>query len=168
MTPAPPAVRRLSLLGCALVTGAALVLPGCGDSGGATAETAATPTAPQKRTRASVAAGTAGAPCPAPLGAFVRSLDSLRRQLTVGLSYDPYTTRVKALRAGYEKLPIRRFGLACLTASGTPAERSFDKYVDAANAWGQCLAEASCETATIEPVLQHKWRLASRFLSAAE
>jgi hypothetical protein len=165
MTPAPSAARRLSPLGCALIVAVAVALPGCGDGGSATAESTAPP-APQKQAR-TTATGP-GAVCPARLDAFVRSLDSLRRQLAVGLSYDQYTARVKALRAEYEKLPIGRLGLACLATSGTPGERAFDKYVDAANAWGECLADASCETATIEPVLQRKWRLASHALSEAQ
>lgn len=161
--PAPPAARRLSLLGCALIATAALVLPGCGDSGAATADSTATPP-PQRQAR--IKAGP-GAACPTRLGAFVKSLDSLRKQLAVGLSYDQYAAKVKALRARYDKLPIDRLTLACLTSSGTPSEQAFDKYIDAANAWGECLADASCDTATIEPILQRKWRLASRSLSEA-
>src|ERR1700710_2509926 len=98
------------------------------------------------------------------LGAFVDALGGLRRQLAVGLSYDQYTARVKALRADYEGVPIERLDLACLAASGTPGERAFNKYIDAANAWGDCLADSSCDTATIEPVLQRKWQVASHLL----
>jgi hypothetical protein len=164
MTPAPPAARRLSPLGCVLIAAAALVLPGCGDSGAATAESTA---APPLQKQARVEAGP-GAPCPAPVDDFVKALDSLRKQLAVGLSYDQYTAKVKALRAGYDKLPIDRLALACLTSSGTPSERAFNEYIDAANAWGECLADASCDTATIEPILQRKWRIASRSLSEAQ
>jgi hypothetical protein len=163
MTPPPPTARRLSPLGCALVVIAAVALPGCGD-GGATAESTAAPP-PQKQAQARASPDT---DCPARLDVFVRSLDSLRQQLAVGLSYDRYAAKVRALRASYEKLPIERLDLACLTASGTPTERSFNKYIDAANAWGECLADASCDTATIEPVLQRKWRLASRLLGEAQ
>ena len=42
-----------------------------------------------------------------------------------------------------------------------------NKYIDAANAWGECLAEAGCTTASIEGALQHKWRVASHSLSEA-
>jgi len=140
-----------------------MVLPGCG-GGGATSVTS-TATSP---TQAQAQAKTASrAPCPSQVDAFVRSLDELRKQLAVGLSYDQYTARVKTLGASYGKLPIERLDLACLAASGTAGERSFNKYVDAANAWGECLADASCDTATIEPVLQRKWRLASHSLSEA-
>jgi hypothetical protein len=75
---------------------------------------------------------------------------------------------VKALRDRYDKLPIDRLAFGCLSSSGTPSEQAFNKYTDAANAWGACLADASCDTATIEPVLQRKWRSASGLLSEAE
>jgi hypothetical protein len=55
-----------------------------------------------------------------------------------------------------------------LSSTGTPGEKALNKYIDATNAWGECLADASCTTATIEPVLQHKWRRASGFLSEAQ
>ena len=67
-----------------------------------------------------------------------------------------------------EFLRIDRLAIDCLSATGTPAEAALNKYIDGANAWGECLADASCGTATIEPVLQRKWRLASRSLSEAQ
>ena len=165
MTPATPAARRLSLLGCALIGAAALVLPGCGDGNDAgAATTAGSAPSPPARSPAEAAAA-AGKRCPAQLNAFVKSLDALRKQLAVGLRYDQYAARTKALQARYAELPIERLALGCLVATGTPSERAFNKYTDAANAWGQCLADASCDTATIEPVLQRKWRVAAHFLT---
>ena len=92
----------------------------------------------------------------------------MRHQLAVGLSYDQYAARVKSLRHGYDALPIDRLTIACLRTTGTPAEAALNKYVDAANTWGECLADASCTTAAIEPVLQRKWRIASHLLSEAQ
>lgn len=135
-----------------------MALPGCGGGGDGPESTGAPP---QKRAQARAALSSA---CPARLGAFVDALGGLRRQLAVGLSYDQYTARVKALRADYEGVPIERLDLACLAASGTSGERAFNKYIDAANAWGDCLADSSCDTATIEPVLQRKWQVASHLL----
>jgi hypothetical protein len=143
---------------------AAMALPGCGGGGSATAESTASP-AREKQARVKAVPGAA---CPVRLTAFVKSLDSLRKQLAVGLSYDQYAARIKGLRAAYDEIPVDRLALKCLTSSGTPAERSFNKYIDAANAWGECLADASCDIATIEPVLQRKWRLASRLLGEAQ
>jgi hypothetical protein len=164
MPPSPSPSRRLSLLGCLLLGLAALLLPGCGSEGAATAEST---DAPQAKQQAEVEAATAG-PCPAQVTAFVKSLDVMRRQLAVGLSYDQYAARVKSLRRSYDGLPINRLAIGCLKSTGTPAEAALNKYIDATNAWGECLADGSCTTATIEPVLQRKWRLASHHLSEAK
>jgi hypothetical protein len=163
MTPAPSAARRLSPLGCVLIA-ATLVLPGCGAGAGATAES--TTARPPKR-RANAAAGSTRT-CPTRVDAFRRSQDALRHQLAVGLSYEQYAAKVRNLRRGYARLPIDHLTIACLSTTGTPAERAFNQYIDAANAWGECLADASCTTATIEPILQRKWRGASGFLSEAQ
>jgi hypothetical protein len=164
MAPSLSPCGRLFLLGCVLAAAAVLLLPGCGDGSAATADSAAT-SQPKQQTKADVSPGK---PCPTRLGAFVESLDALRRQLAVGLSYEQYAAKAKALRSSYAKLPIDRLTIDCLAATGTAAEAALNKYIDGANAWGECLADASCTTATIEPVLQRKWRVASGFLSEAQ
>jgi hypothetical protein len=160
------AARRLALLGC-LLAAAAPALSGCGGSGAATAEStaAAGPRAGTGTKPSSPGPSTGG--CPAQVSGFVKSLDALRRRLAVGLSYEQYAAKVEALREDYDQLPIDRLAIDCVTATGAPAERAFNKYIDAANAWGACLADASCTTASIEPVLQRGWRLASAWLSKA-
>lgn len=162
MPPSTSPGRRLALLGCVLIGAVALVLPGCGGDSAATAESGG---APQPKQQAKVEVAT-GRPCPAQVGAFLKSLETLRRQLAAGLTYEQYAVRVKGLRRSYDDLPVGRLTLECLRSTGTPAEAALNKYVDAANAWGECLADVSCSTATIEPVLQRKWRVASRSLSA--
>jgi hypothetical protein len=164
MPSAQPTSRRLALLGCVLAGAAALALPGCGDNGAATAENAA---APGAKAKPGAPANAAEAGCPRQLDSFVGSLGALRRQLAVGLSYDQYAAKVRGLRGSYDALPVHRLGLDCVTATGTPAEAALNQYIDGVNAWGDCLADASCTTATIEPVLQRKWRLASRSLTEA-
>jgi hypothetical protein len=164
MPPSPSPSRRLSLLGCVLLGLAALLLPGCGGDSDATAEST---DAPQAKQQADVEAATGG-PCPSQVTAFVKSLDVMRRQLAVGLSYDQYAAKVKSLRRGYDDLPIDGLTIGCLKTAGTPAESALNKYIDATNAWGECLADASCTTAAIEPVLQRKWRVASRYLAEVE
>jgi hypothetical protein len=164
MTPAPPASRPPATLGCLLVAAIALLLSGCGDDGGATAETTARG---GSKAAAQTKAGAPAARCPARVGGFVRSLDDLRRQLAVGLSYEQYAARVRDLRRDYEEIPFEHLAIDCLATSGTPAENAFNKYIDATNEWGECLADAACSTASIEPVLQQSWRAASSFLSEA-
>jgi hypothetical protein len=164
MTPHRSATRLLPVLGCALAMAAALALSACGGGGAATAESVrATP----PRQKAGVAASDRE-PCPGAVTTFADSLDRLRRQLAIGLSYEQYAARTKALTGAYDRLPIDRLGIDCLATTGTPAEKAFNKYIDAANAWGKCLADASCTTAAIEPVLQRKWRVASDSLPESQ
>ncbi|HET9766298.1 MAG TPA: hypothetical protein VFS60_05600 [Thermoanaerobaculia bacterium] len=170
MRPAPFAARRMPPLGASLAVVAALLLSACGGGdGAATAEgtTAATPEATVETSAITGDSAGSAQPCPAKLYAFADLLERLRRRLAVGLSYEQYGSRVKALRASYGEIPVAHLGLGCLHTTATPAERAFNHYIDAANDWGECLADAGCSAATIEPVLQRKWRVASRFLSEA-
>lgn len=163
--------RRLAPLGCAALAALALALPGCG--GGASA-------APEKARGEQGAAGTeaaagedggtagAGAAvhCPATLREFAAGLEKLRRRLVAGLTYAEYAAAVKRLRGSYAAIAVGRLSPACLLANGTPAERAFNLYVEAANAWGECLAEPGCGAGDVEAPLQAEWKLASRQLDA--
>jgi hypothetical protein len=109
-----------------------------------------------------------GGPCQTQLGSFVASMDSLRRRLAVGVTFDQYLAEVRGIRSTYKKIPIDRVELDCLSAVGTPSERAFNRYIEAADDWGECVSEAGCRSATVEPVLQRRWRIASHFLSEAD
>jgi hypothetical protein len=160
-----PVATRLCLLGCGLL--AVLILSSCGDGDGETvAGTGAGHSAPDKP-------GGAGAPptatrlCQGQIGGFVGSMDSLRRRLVVGLAYEQYVDEVEGVRAAYRRIPTAELRVECLTEVGAPAEKAFNRYIDAGNAWGECVGEPGCESATVEPVLQQGWRVAARFLSQA-
>jgi hypothetical protein len=171
-----PAAIRLQLAGCAALI--ALLLSGCGGNGSEeTRRTDATVTAspvttvakesdPQQRKKPG-SASPAG-PCQGQLGGFVASMDSLRRRLAVGLTFDQYLAEVRGIRSTYRKIPIERVEIDCLDAVGTPAEKAFNRYIEAANDWGDCVSEAGCGSETVEPVLQRHWRIASHFLSEAD
>jgi hypothetical protein len=170
-----PAAARSQLAGCALLV--AFLLGGCGggsdraDTGtatvasdpGTTVAKASQPHQGKKRESASAAD-----PCQGDLGSFVASMDSLRRRLAVGLTYDQYVAEVRGIRSTYRKIPIERVEIGCLDAVGTPAEKAFNRYIEAANDWGECVSEAGCSSETVEPVLQRHWRVASHFLSEAD
>ena len=151
------------MLGLASLCAAALTLSACGGgSESTTAEkTAATP--PRQRARANPA----GDRCQAQVGGFLESMARLRGNLAVGLSYEQYAAEMHGVRAAYDEVPVERLTIDCLSTAGTPAEKALNKYTDAANAWGECLAEAGCDTASIEHDLQRKWRVASHYLSEA-
>jgi hypothetical protein len=165
------AAARPTLAGCAFV--AVLLLGGCGGGvsstsakTGTTVTSRAITTTPQKPVpkQGKPAAG----PCQIQAGSFVASMDSLRRRLAAGLTYDQYVAEVQGIRSTYKKIPIDQVEIDCLSAVGTPAEKAFNRYIEAANDWGECVSEAGCSSATVEPVLQRRWRIASHFLSEAD
>jgi hypothetical protein len=151
---------RLSLAAtvCTLL-GAILILSACGEEQSATAERVASSTA---------AAPTARRSCRAQLRGFLGSLDGLREDLVVGLDYRSYLGEVREVRFAYEGIRTERLGLECLLAAGTMAERAFNLYIDAANAWGDCLTTASCKTSAVEPELQRRWARASDLITRAQ
>lgn len=154
---------------------AALLLAGCGDStdstgtATATASGSTTTTPPKSAPRQNKPqAKTPGGPCQTQLGSFVASMDSLRRRLAVGVTYDQYVAEVRGIHSTYQMVPVRQVEVGCLTAVGTPGEQAFNRYIEAADDWGECVSEAGCSSATVEPVLQRRWRIASHFLSEAD
>jgi hypothetical protein len=158
-----PVATRLRLLGCGLA--AALALWGCGGASGHEGTGSAQGTA--TRSQVPAASAVAGKRCQGQVGGFIGSMDSLRRRLAVGLAYEQYVQEVEGIRASYRRIPTDELAIGCLNDVGTPGERGFNVYIDAGNAWGECVGEAGCGSATVEPLLQRKWRRASGFLSEA-
>jgi hypothetical protein len=95
-------------------------------------------------------------------------MDALRRKLAIGLTYSQYRRELAGVRGAYEAIPAKRIQLGCLLAAGTVAERALNRYIVAANAWGECLATASCELETVEPQLKREWARASDLLGSAK
>jgi hypothetical protein len=167
-----PAAARLQLASCALV--AALLLSGCGDSdsdpggnetiAGPPITTTASEQGPVPKRRSAPA----GDLCRSQLGSFVGSMDGLRRRLAVGVTYDQYVAEVRGIRSTYGEIPTRKLRIDCLTQVATPGEKAFNRYIEGANDWGECVSELGCATGSIEPVLQRRWRIASHFLSEAQ
>jgi hypothetical protein len=167
-----PAAARPLLTGCVLC---ALLLAGCGGGGsdptGSAAVTSRGSTTVTKKPPQQAkekAQATPGGPCQSQLGSFVASMDSLRRRLAVGLTYDQYVAEVRGIRSTYGKIPVDRVQIDCLGAVGTPAEQAFNRYIAAADDWGECVSESGCSSETVEPVLQRRWRIASHFLTGAD
>ena len=163
MTPASPLPRRLSILGCVLIAAIALTLSACGGDSSTTSAGSATAKPRQQAKSAATGEG-----CPDQLNAFLDSMNTLRRRLAVGVTYDEYVKEMTEVRAAYDDVPVERLALDCLTGSGSPGERALNEYIDAANAWGECLAKAGCDAATIESRLRSEWQVASHFLSVAQ
>ncbi|HEX7245957.1 MAG TPA: hypothetical protein VF245_10360 [Solirubrobacterales bacterium] len=110
----------------------------------------------------------ADATCAGQLRPLVTAMNTLRTDLAAGLSYDQYLSELRRVRGAHRRIRADRLQLGCLVAAGAPAERAVNRYIEAANAWGECLATAACETASIEPKLQAEWARASKLLSAAQ
>jgi hypothetical protein len=110
----------------------------------------------------------AGDLCQSQLGGFVGSMDGLRRRLAVGVTYDQYVAEVRGIRSTYGEIPIDRLQIDCLAAVAIPGEKAFNRYIEAANEWGECVSELGCGSEEIEPVLQRRWRTASHFLSESK
>jgi hypothetical protein len=171
------AAARLRLLGCVLL--AALLVGGCGGGGadattartvdsGETARTTEKPTASQAEAKGKPRHVPGGDICQSQLGSFVGSMDGLRRRLAVGVTYDQYVAEVRGIRSTYGEIPTRELQIDCLTAVATLGEKAFNRYIEGANDWGECVSELGCNTEAIEPVLQRRWRIASHFLSEAQ
>ncbi len=158
-----------ALLGCALAAGLALSACG-GGSGQATAEA---------KRESAIGSGELSAtkkehkPVPAAscadqVGKLVDSMATLRTDLVAGLSYEDYVAEVERIRGAYHRVPVAKLALRCLRAAGTPAENGLNKYIEASNAWTECVETPGCESATVEPALQSRWRRASKLLSEAQ
>jgi hypothetical protein len=171
------AAARFRLLGCALL--AALLVGGCGGGGpeatsdgtvasDETARTVEKPTASREEAKDRPRPVPAGDLCQSQLGGFIGSMDGLRRRLAVGVTYDQYVAEVRGIRSTYGEIPTERLRIDCLTAVAAPAEKAFNRYIEAANDWGECVSELGCGSAEIEPVLQRRWRIASHLLSEAQ
>jgi len=141
----------------------ALILPGCGDERTAAADRTVSPPG-----AARAKAPATSSLCGSQLRDFLGSMDALRDRLAVGLNYEDYLREARALRDVYGRIPVERLTIGCLAAAGSPGERALNRYLDAANTWGDCLAATSCETDSLEATLQRKWALASDLLSAAQ
>ncbi len=151
----------------------ALILPGCGEEGTATAgggkeHTGAAGTeasAPAATARGGASASrsrpAAAKHCGAELGDFLDSIESLGNTLAVGLDYEQYVGSVNRVRASYASVAADRLGIVCLSRVAAPAERALNVYIDAANEWGNCLTRSSCDPDSVEPKLQREWEHAS-------
>jgi hypothetical protein len=168
-----PAAARLTLASCA----AALALAGCGGGGGDSpavdaqgtiaSQPALTTEKPGKPNPAKRGTAAAGQRCQADVGGFVASMQALRKRLAVGVTYDQYLDEIHAVRSTYRKIPVQALPIDCLAAAGTLGERAFNRYIEAANDWGECVSQVGCEAAQVEPVLQRKWRIAAHYLDEA-
>jgi hypothetical protein len=147
-----PAIAVLMLI-------AALTLPGCGDG-----ETSA---AGAERVRAPAPMKT-NDKCRHALGDFLDATESLDNLVAVGVDYESHLGAVNHIRAAYAAVEADRLPLLCLAEVAAPAERALNAYIDAANTWGECLADAACEDESVEPELKRLWARARNQIASAQ
>jgi hypothetical protein len=147
-----------------MALGVGLTLMGCGSSGGSGDRDATLQAAPPSHPKARTAAPRG---CGRDLTRFIRSLDGLRDQLAVGLTYDQYLENVQQLQHAYRAIPVAAEPVRCVVGAGVPAERALNQQIEAANAWGDCLAE-SCQLASVEPEIKRRWARASVLITDAQ
>lgn len=164
MIPASRALTRAACTGCAAALALlAIALSGCGGDTPAAADgTVAAATSAKASAKVEVRGGDGR--CKRQVGDFLGAMDLLRERLVAGLSYEQYVAEIDQVRASYDKVPVDQLALACVSGAGTPGEKAFGKYIEAANAWGECIGESGCDAATVEPILQKQWRVAAHFL----
>jgi len=138
----------------------ALLVGGCGGgssdpttadivTGDGTARTTEKPAASQGTKKDKPRPVPAGDLCQSQLGSFVGSMDGLRRRLAVGVTYDQYVAEVRGIRSTYGEIPTEKLQVDCLTAVADPGEKAFNRYIEAANDWGECVSELGCGTTEI-------------------
>lgn len=168
-------MRSAPIAAVCVLLSLAPILAGCGGDGTATAgggeattgERAAT-SAPRTATGdASAHASSPARRCGRRLGDFLDATESLANTLAVGLDFEGYLRSVNRVRAVYAGVEAERLPLACLVRVATPAERALNTYIDAANAWGECLAAPPCDAESVEPELQREWEAAADLLAGA-
>jgi hypothetical protein len=147
-----------------MALGVGLTLMGCGSGGGSDERDATVRAAPSPRPASRPAVARV---CGSDLTRFIRSLDGLRDQLAVGLTYDQYLENVRQLRRAYRAIPVAAEPVQCVVGAGVPAERALNQQIEAANAWGDCLAE-SCELSSVEPEIKRRWARASVLITDAQ
>jgi hypothetical protein len=156
---------RLSSATVGILLGLALILSACGEDGTTAAEK---PTSTTKTTSVPPPPATTTRNSCGRLRPFLGSMTKLRDDLARGLSYDDYLREVQSVRSVYARIDPDELTAGCLLASGGPAERALNLYIDATNTWGDCLATVSCSTRSVEPKLQRKWALAAHQLASAQ
>jgi hypothetical protein len=72
------------------------------------------------------------------------------------------------VRSYYDRLPVTRLKVECLADAATAAERSFNRYLEAAEVWSDCVEVPGCQSSSIETELQRKWRRGAKLLSQVE
>ena len=93
-------------------------------------------------------------------------LGELNSRLSVGLSYDQYSTKVGDARVTYDQTDFGSVEGECLKRVGVMLEEAMNLYARAASRWNDCITDSYCDTDSIG--LQAKWENARVLLDQAK
>jgi hypothetical protein len=109
------------------------------------------------------------ADCQSLLGDFLTALTELDSKVAAGLPFENYGQQVGDIRVTYERIETSSVGSDCLMAVQLPAERAFNRYVEAYNIWNNCVGNGTeCTEAEVMSKLEAKWAEATSQIDAAE
>jgi hypothetical protein len=117
----------------------------------------------ERADRAAVVAVT----CQSQLSEYLNVLSETESRLGVGMSFADYSEQVGDASVIYDRIPFGRMTSRCIFGPGIKAEEGGNAYIDAYNAWNDCIGDFYCDIDSIDPELQDEWSKASRKLSAA-
>jgi hypothetical protein len=105
--------------------------------------------------------------CNHQIGKWMTALKALNSRLDIGLTESDYTKELGNISVVYHEIDFSSLSPQCLVP-GVKAEKAFNDYIDASNAWSKCFASLTCTNAKVRPKLQSFWAAATRQLDKAE
>jgi len=117
---------------------------------------------------AAAKAAAALAECRKQTDGLMKKLQELDSRLSVGLTYQEFSTQVGNARVAYDQVPTGRLALDCLTGVAVHLEDAMNSYAKSESLWSNCIDDFSCDTDSIEPDLQAKWADATGAITKAK
>lgn len=105
--------------------------------------------------------------CRQDLGGIIRALQNTDSRLTVGMTFDDYSNQVGQISVAYDRIPFGQLHPRCVAGPGVKAEKAFNSYTEAYNAWNDCIGDLYCDMDSIDSSLQDSWAKATRQLNKA-
>lgn len=109
-----------------------------------------------------MAAANLAVDCRRQVGGLIRALRNTGSRLDVGLTFADYSNQVGQISIAYDRIPFGRLDFACTGGPGIKAEKAFNEYTKAYNAWNDCVGDLYCDMDSIDPELQKRWQEAGR------
>ncbi len=97
------------------------------------------------------------ASCRQQVGGLVRTLRDTSSRLDVGMSFADYSDQVGEISIAYNRIPFGRMDIECTMGAGISAEKAFNSYNKAYNAWNDCISDLYCDMDSVDPDLQKNW-----------